>query len=38
MVISPGNKNFNTFVKFISEMVEKYGNDALFQLNDKDVA
>lgn len=37
MVISPDNKNFNSFVKFMSEMVEKYGNDVIQQLNDSDI-
>ena len=37
MVISPDNKNFNSFVKFMAEMVEKYGNDVLSQLNDSDI-
>ena len=37
MVINPDNKNFNSFVKFMAEMVEKYGNDVLPQLNDSDI-
>ena len=33
IIISPDNKEFNSFVKFVAEMVDKYGDEVLREAN-----